>query len=203
MRNILIICVLCVTGCHNQSVFTVEDRAGLAAHLSLDLVVNSNKVPDNKPDLKPGDKCPECGGRGKQGDGTIEFPCKACNGTGKVLPKTSNIFTRELNEATVQLTWPPRRLPDVNDKTLAEAQSKSQTYITEATHAVKEVSPKKQVIRRSSTRWSVGQKKFYTTEEILQHLKTEHGFDATGYDRQELEAIHDNLHNGFSAFGDK
>jgi DnaJ-class molecular chaperone len=39
-------------------------------------------VPDAKP--KPGDRCPNCDGRGYVGDGTIKTKCQPCDGTGKV-----------------------------------------------------------------------------------------------------------------------
>lgn len=176
-------------GCNHPAVFTVQDRTGLAAHLSYNIVVNQNHIPDNKPDLKPGSPCPECGGRGKQGDGTIEFPCKACNGTGKVQPKTSNILTRQINQATVQLNWPPRELPDFNVTPTSQILQSNQLLL--------------KPIRKSNTRWSVGGKKVYTIEELIEHLKIDHKFDGAGYDRAELETIHDNLHNGYTALGSK
>lgn len=185
----LIITVLVISGCSNQPVFTVQDRAGLASYLSFNIVAHQQSVPDKKPDLKPGSICPECGGRGKQGDGTIEFPCKACNGTGKVLPKTSNIFTREINDGAVQLTWPPRQLPDYN----ITPTSKVETEVRQSAL----IKP----IRRSNSHWSVGGKRSYTTQELVDHLKSDHKFDASGYERSDLEIIHDNLHDGFPALG--
>lgn len=192
MKNIMIcLIMLLIVGCSKAPVLTVADRAALASHLAYSLVTNTSDVPDNKPDLVPGSKCPECGGRGKQGDGTIEFPCKACNGTGKVLPKTSNIFTREINDGTATFTWPPRELPDLSITPTGKV-------VTDAGHQT----PAKTVVRRSNTKWSVNGKKSFTTEELIDHLQRDHHFDAVGYNRQQLEVIHDNLHNGFSALGD-
>jgi DnaJ-class molecular chaperone len=39
-------------------------------------------TPDDKP--KPGDKCPNCEGRGYVGDGTVRVKCSPCDGTGRV-----------------------------------------------------------------------------------------------------------------------
>jgi RecJ-like exonuclease len=39
-------------------------------------------TPDDKP--KPGDKCPNCDGRGYVGDGTVKVKCQPCDGTGRV-----------------------------------------------------------------------------------------------------------------------
>jgi len=38
--------------------------------------------PDDAP--KPGDKCPNCEGRGYVGDGRVKVKCQPCDGTGKV-----------------------------------------------------------------------------------------------------------------------
>jgi RecJ-like exonuclease len=38
--------------------------------------------PDAAP--KPGDKCPNCEGRGFVGDGRVQVKCQPCDGTGKV-----------------------------------------------------------------------------------------------------------------------
>ena len=39
-------------------------------------------TPDGKP--KPGDKCPNCEGRGYVGDGRVQVKCQPCDGTGRV-----------------------------------------------------------------------------------------------------------------------
>ena len=39
-------------------------------------------TPDDKP--KPGDKCPNCEGRGYVGDGRVQVKCQPCDGTGRV-----------------------------------------------------------------------------------------------------------------------
>ena len=59
--------------------------ADLAVELARGVVqLRAAPTPDDKP--KPGDKCPNCEGRGYVGDGTVKVKCQPCNGTGKVLP---------------------------------------------------------------------------------------------------------------------
>lgn len=57
-------------------------------------------------------------------------------------------------------------------------------------------------VRRSSTIWNLNNTWNYSTEELIGHLLGEHGFAAAGYSREELQTIHDNLHNGYTALGD-
>lgn len=56
-------------------------------------------------------------------------------------------------------------------------------------------------IRRHSSRWTVEGRHNYTTEFLAQHLMDEHGLDVNGYTREELQTMHDNLHNGYDAMG--
>jgi len=199
MRLIGVLLIISLCGCTRPPVLTVKDRTGLAVYLAFNVVTTISNIPDNKPDLKPGDPCPECGGRGKKGDGTNEYTCDDCKGTGKVLPKASKVsyndsihMVPEIGIEAVQKTWPPRTLPDSNITPTSKTIS--------STHVV--IHTKKPVIRRSNDKWSVGGKKTYTAGDLLEHLRTEHHFDASGYDLQEMETIHDNLHNGYTAHGD-
>lgn len=56
-------------------------------------------------------------------------------------------------------------------------------------------------VRRDSSRWTVEGKHNYTTEFLAQHLMDEHGLDVDGYTREELQTMHDNMHNGYDAMG--
>lgn len=56
-------------------------------------------------------------------------------------------------------------------------------------------------IRRHSSRWTVEGRHNYSTEFLAQHLIDEHGLDVDGYTREELQIMHDNLHNGYDAMG--
>lgn len=185
----LLVCLgllVSVVGCSPTSVMSVKDRVGLGAYIAYNIVVSEKVIPDNTPDLKPGDTCPECNGRGRQGDGTIEFPCDACKGTGKVQRVASKAVAIEDQRVSA---WPKRALADSNHTVTT----------TEATSTP--TSNKINVIRRSTTRWTVGTKRSYTTDELASHLLKEHGIDTTGYNRQEMEAMHDNIHNGYTAYG--
>jgi hypothetical protein len=57
--------------------------ADLACETARSIVQLRNMAPpDDAP--KPGDKCPNCDGRGYVGDGRVKVKCQPCDGTGKV-----------------------------------------------------------------------------------------------------------------------
>jgi len=57
-------------------------------------------------------------------------------------------------------------------------------------------------IRMSSTTWNLMGKWGFNMEEIAEHLEEEHGVtDLSGYTFEQLKTIHDNLHNGYTAYG--
>jgi RecJ-like exonuclease len=184
MKKLLLVLLLLVAGCVDRPpVLTVQDRAGLGAHLTYVVVTHKTTSPDKKPDGKPGDPCPECGGRGKQGDGTVEQTCLSCKGTGKILPKSQDAKANAV-ETSIELkpviqAWSNKSLPDSIEQ-----------------------DKKKKIMRRSTFKWTVNQKKEYTTEELAEHLLREHNTNTIGYSREEMEIMHDNLHNGFTAYGE-
>lgn len=47
----------------------------------------------------------------------------------------------------------------------------------------------------------MGSKWEYSTEYLADHLMKDHGISVDGYTREELQTIHDNIHNGFDAMG--
>jgi len=57
-------------------------------------------------------------------------------------------------------------------------------------------------VRRSSTIWNLNNTWDYSTEELTAHLLGDHGFAADSYSREQLQTIHDNLHNGYTALGE-
>ena len=79
-----IVFLLAVAGC----MATLPNDPTISADLACELargVVQLRAAPapeDDKP--KPGDKCPNCDGRGYVGDGTVKVKCQPCNGTGRV-----------------------------------------------------------------------------------------------------------------------
>ena len=84
MRFLVVFAVLMV-GC----VVTLPDDPTISADLACELargVVQLQAKPDATPDgkPKPGDKCPNCEGRGYVGDGRVQVKCQPCDGTGKV-----------------------------------------------------------------------------------------------------------------------
>jgi DnaJ-class molecular chaperone len=83
----LCVFLLAVAGC----MATLPNDPTISADLSVELaraIVQLRAAPDVTPDdkPKPGDKCPNCEGRGYVGDGTVKTKCVPCDGTGKVLP---------------------------------------------------------------------------------------------------------------------
>ena len=84
MRFLVVFTVLMV-GC----VATLPSDPTISADLAVELgrgVVQLRAKPDATPDgkPKPGDKCPNCEGRGYVGDGRVQVKCQPCDGTGKV-----------------------------------------------------------------------------------------------------------------------
>jgi hypothetical protein len=81
----LILSLIAVAGC----VATLPDDPTISADLACEVaraVVQLRAAPDVTPDdkPKPGDKCPNCDGRGYVGDGTVKVNCQPCEGTGRV-----------------------------------------------------------------------------------------------------------------------
>jgi hypothetical protein len=81
----LILSLIAVAGC----VATLPDDPTISADLACEVaraVVQLRAAPDATPDdkPKPGDKCPNCDGRGYVGDGTVKVKCQPCDGTGRV-----------------------------------------------------------------------------------------------------------------------
>ena len=82
----MICCYLTVTaGCGGETEYLdLTEKTQLGAYITL-AVVSSTPEPDGGGGkLEVGDSCPDCGGRGMVGDGTIENKCNRCNGTGVI-----------------------------------------------------------------------------------------------------------------------
>jgi hypothetical protein len=80
-----IVFLIGMAGC----VATLPDDPTISADLACEVaraVVQLRAAPDATPDdkPKPGDKCPNCDGRGYVGDGTVKVKCQPCEGTGRV-----------------------------------------------------------------------------------------------------------------------
>ena len=85
---------------------------------------------------------------------------------------------------------------------LAQAKAPAPVPVPEPTKAQPVADPAPLPVRRSGTIWNLNNTWDYSTEELIAHLLGEHGFAAAGYSREELQTIHDNLHNGYTALGD-
>lgn len=80
-----ILLLVAFAGC----VLTLPDDPTISADLAVEMArakvqlqAAPGPAPDDKP--KPGDKCPNCEGRGYVGDGRVQVKCQPCDGTGRV-----------------------------------------------------------------------------------------------------------------------
>ena len=55
--------------------------------------------------------------------------------------------------------------------------------------------------RSARGRWSVTGRRSYTRDYIANHMLKTHGVDPTGYDKEELQTMHDNIHEGYPMMG--
>jgi hypothetical protein len=81
----LVVFLIGMAGC----VATLPNDPTISADLAVEVArgvvqlrAAADTTPDDKP--KPGDKCPNCEGRGYVGDGRVQVKCQPCNGTGRV-----------------------------------------------------------------------------------------------------------------------
>jgi DnaJ-class molecular chaperone len=75
-----LICLLFVSGCVMASLPADDSvSADLACETARIVVQMREQIPPTP----ASDKCDNCGGTGKLGDGRIEVKCPACDGTGK------------------------------------------------------------------------------------------------------------------------
>lgn len=77
--------VVAFVGC----VASIPSDPGITADLAVEaaralVLLRAETAPDVAPRPKPGDKCPNCEGRGYVGDGRVRVKCQPCDGTGKV-----------------------------------------------------------------------------------------------------------------------
>ena len=88
MMSLMICCCLAVTaGCDpvdKKEYLDLTEKTQLGAYISLAVVTSTPEPDGGGGKLEVGDSCPDCGGRGMVGDGTIENKCNRCNGTGKI-----------------------------------------------------------------------------------------------------------------------
>ena len=150
--------------------------------------------------LKVGDWCPDCTPNGKPvypdrpgqtGDGRVFVTCGRCNGTQKVLPTdpcvAANAAESELNYSSMV---EGARYPLTDEDILEEDE------IIEDFEVIAE--PK----RMAGSKGNVEGKWSYDWDFIADHLRTVHNFDdVEGYSLEQLEIIHNNLHNGWPPFG--
>jgi len=80
----LLVFVVVMAGC----VATLPDDPTVSADLAVEtaraVMALRKEVAPPAPGPRPGDRCPNCDGRGYVGDGTVKVQCQPCEGTGKV-----------------------------------------------------------------------------------------------------------------------
>ena len=189
---VVVVVAATIAGCAPTGpVFTVTDRAGLGAFLAFEVVGNSGGVAPPAPDNTPapaGSTCPECGGKGKVGDGTVMLTCPECDGTGKV-PGSVEEEIKQLSDAidNVPEDWNEAIVRDLGCK-LAD--------VLEA----KEEQDAPDIVCLNGSAWTFEDKRIKqaTNADMINHLVEVHGLDydsVSKYSREELIAQHNLLHN--------
>jgi len=107
--------------------------------------------------------------------------------------------TKRLSELDKE-RWKARQEPQVPiviaDKGEAPLPPGEKTTEEKAPEPVKQ-SP----TRMSETVWNLMGTWDYTPEMLANHLKNDHDIDVEGYTREEMQIMHDNIHNGYDPMG--
>ena len=190
---VVVVVAAAIAGCAPTGpVFTIPDRAGLGAFLAFEVVGNSGTVAPPAPDNTPapaGSTCPECGGKGKVGDGTVMLTCPECNGTGKV-PGSVEEEIKQLGDAidNVPEDWNESTIRDLGDK------------LADVLEAKEEEQDVPDIVCLNGSAWTFEDKRIKqaTNADMVKHLVEVHGLDydsVSKYTREELIAQHNLLHN--------
>ena len=190
---VVVVVAATIAGCAPTGpVFTISDRAGLGSFLAFEVVGNSGTVAPPAPDNTPapaGSTCPECGGKGKVGDGTVMLTCPECNGTGKV-PGSVEEEIKQLGDAidNVPEDWNESIVRDLGDKLadVLEAQGEEQN--------------EPDILCMGGSAWTFEDKRIKqaTNADMVKHLVEVHDIEyesASKMSREELIALHNLLHN--------
>ena len=189
---VVVVVAAAIAGCAPTGpVFTIPDRAGLGAFLAFEVVGNSGTVAPPAPDNTPapaGSTCPECGGKGKVGDGTVMLTCPECNGTGKV-PGSVEEEIKQLGDAidNVPEDWNESTIRDLGDKLADVLEAKEEQDVPD-------------IVCLNGSAWTFEDKRIKqaTNADMVKHLVEVHGLDydsVSKYTREELIAQHNLLHN--------
>ena len=150
----------------------------LAAYLSYLIATDIPDGGGGGSSYSAGDTCPECGGKGEVGDGKVMVTCNFRTDDDKLMCKGGTL----------------REVGDV-----AEVEDEIVDYgIGEEIDLEIKASP----LKMPGSRWNVEGRWNYDWDFIANHLRTVHGFnDVEGYSIEELEIIHNNIHEGWPPFG--
>lgn len=168
-------------------------------------------APGPSPTPTPGPKkCDNCGGTGKVGDGTISVTCPVCDGKGVTTgpPSAAELTATTIENARLKeqvAAWRQWKQDiDAWIKRREEAMKKAAAPPTTTTSQAQPIRAAPAPVRRAGSHWT-------HPSDIVTHLLTHPNHArktaAAGYTRadlermnpSQLEALHDNQHNGYAA----
>ncbi len=106
-------------------------------------------------------------------------------------------------EPEVKVCQPDNTYELFQKKLAASAEKPKPTVVTPAPAVAPAVTvaTKASPVKVAGSHWNVEGNWNYSTSEMASHLSRVHGVNPSGYSKQEMEAMHDNLHNGYPAMG--
>lgn len=113
--------------------------------------------------------------------------------------KSHNDTMLELQEQRSILDRISASIVELQEKT--KASEVKPVVKSETIPAPVEIKSESNVVRMPGSAWNVEGNWNYTLVELADHLRRVHGVNVDGKTMDELRTMHDNLHNGYSAYG--
>ena len=187
------------------------EKHRLAAYLSYIVVSLEPEGPGGESIYTVGETCRECNGTAKLGDGTVVFPCEWSDGKyyckgGKIALKSDGdaMDYEDIGEAMCDTCEATPLPPEVETPLLCldcptcpVCNGDSQPEESqEETQPVEEPSSDVLTIyKMPGATWNWNGRRNPSTEYMRSHISQEHGIDASGMSREQLQIVHNNAHN--------